>query len=264
MKQKISITIDKKTLRGVDSLVDGLIIKNRSQSIEFIVNKILGEKKNAVIFANGLHHRVKKDHFRILGKVNKETVIEFVIRKLRTYNFRNIYMVGEKELLSNIFKFLGNGSEYGVEIKYIQENGAEGSQERLRLLRGIVKTTFLLVPAENLFNINLDKFLKFHLSNKGVATLAVVSNPEPRKFGNVIMEGTKIIDFEQKPWKIKSHIVSTGIMMAEPEILEYSGMWLEQHVFKKLIEKNLLFGFPTSSYWFDVHTKKDLIKRENF
>ena len=52
MKQKVSITINSKMLRDVDSLVDNIFIRNRSQSIEYLIEKALKETKTAVILAD--------------------------------------------------------------------------------------------------------------------------------------------------------------------------------------------------------------------
>ncbi len=266
MKKKISITIEEKLLHGIDHLVDGLVIRNRSQAIEHLINKIITERKTAVILANGLVTRVtKKDWFRVLGKIKNEPIIETTVRKLRKYNFRNIYIVGEKNLNSEIFKLLGNGSMLGVDIEYVDEKDAEGDHERLKLLNGKIKNTFLIVPGENVFEINLSEFFKFHITHGGLFTMSLTSHRSPAKtLGNVKLDGIRVVEFHEKPEKTKSHIVASGIFIAEPELLEYSGKWLPFDVYPKLIEKNLLSGFMFSGYWFDINTKKDFEEAKKF
>ena len=53
MKKRISITVDEKILKNVDSIVDRLYIRNRSQAVEYLIKKTLGEEKIAVILATG-------------------------------------------------------------------------------------------------------------------------------------------------------------------------------------------------------------------
>mgnify|MGYP001185314162 CR=1 FL=1 len=53
MKNKISITIDIKTLNKVDSIVDNVYIRNRSQAIEHLIDNALGENRTAVILSGG-------------------------------------------------------------------------------------------------------------------------------------------------------------------------------------------------------------------
>jgi Arc/MetJ-type ribon-helix-helix transcriptional regulator len=46
MKQKLSITIDEKTVKLIEDSVKGGLFRNKSHVIEFSVNKILKEEKN--------------------------------------------------------------------------------------------------------------------------------------------------------------------------------------------------------------------------
>lgn len=52
-KSKISITINEKTLKEIDFIVDNVYIRNRSQAIEHLVKNALGENKAAVILLGG-------------------------------------------------------------------------------------------------------------------------------------------------------------------------------------------------------------------
>jgi len=133
-------------------------------------------------------------------------------------------------------------------------------------LKGKIKNTFLVVPGENLFDINLDEFFKFHALNGGMVTLALTSyyyNPT-KSLGNVKIDGIRIAEFYEKPSKVKSNVVSSGIFIAEPDLLEYPGKWLSYDVFPKLAKNNLLLGFMFSGYWFDINSKKDFNKAKNF
>lgn len=45
MKQKISVTIDEKTLKIVDQIIKSGIFRNKSHAVEFSLNKIIKENK---------------------------------------------------------------------------------------------------------------------------------------------------------------------------------------------------------------------------
>ena len=45
MKERITITLDEKILKNIDSIVDRIYIRNRSQAVEFLIKKTLGENK---------------------------------------------------------------------------------------------------------------------------------------------------------------------------------------------------------------------------
>ena len=46
MKQKLSITIEKETIRLLDEVIEEGVFRNKSHAIEFSLNKILKEKEN--------------------------------------------------------------------------------------------------------------------------------------------------------------------------------------------------------------------------
>ena len=59
MKSKISITLNEKTLKNIDSIVDNINIRNRSQAIESILSLNFGENKTAVILCGGPEEDLK-------------------------------------------------------------------------------------------------------------------------------------------------------------------------------------------------------------
>jgi len=261
MKTKISITIENKLLKNIDGFIDGLFIRNRSQAIEFLINKILSKEKTCVIFGGGLSYLVKKDYFRIMGKLNNETVIEWILGYLKKHAFTKIIIIGNKEINGELFKIVGNGEKQGVTIEYVNDKGLIGTQERLRLLKNKIKTTFLVFPADNVTNLDLTKLWEEHLRNPGKVTLALTSEPnkDPTKFGNVLLEHNVVTVFKQKPVQPVSRVVWTGIMVSEPEITEYEGKMLEDEVFNELIKRKQLYGFLFTGYWHDIHTRQELM-----
>ena len=46
MKQKLSITIEKETIKLLDDVIKDGVFRNKSHAIEFSLNKILKEKEN--------------------------------------------------------------------------------------------------------------------------------------------------------------------------------------------------------------------------
>lgn len=264
MKTKISITLNSNILKEVDSIIDNLIIRNRSQSVEYLIKRSLSENKTAVILAGGDVNKLKieKDIYRPIAKLINITAIELSIKKLRRNNFKTIFIVGRKPILTEIFKIVGNGSEYGVKIEFIEEKSSSGTADSLRLLRGHIKTVFLVVWCDIIFNnINIKEFWSEHIKRKATATLLIVSSPKADKTnGTIIMEGNEVKKFIEKPSKLESFIFFSGMFIAEPEIFEYVGHSLELDVFPKLAERSLLYGYLSGEEYLHFHSKKDIQK----
>src|SRR3989344_8149380 len=105
-KKKISITINDKILSDIDSIIDNIYIRNRSQAIEHLVKNSLGENKNAVILLGGdeNHLKISQNEYRPIAKIKNSSLIEVALRKLRENNFKTIFVVARHNLLTRLFE----------------------------------------------------------------------------------------------------------------------------------------------------------------
>jgi NDP-sugar pyrophosphorylase family protein len=263
MKKKISITINEKTLEDIDGIIDNIYIRNRSQAIEYLVNNSLGENKVAVILSGGPEENLKigEGEYRITARLKKKTVIEKAIKKLRENNFKTIYIIARHDILTNVFNIVKEGNDYGVNINYIEEKESKGSAQSLKLVKGSVKSNFIVVFGDIIFDkINIEELWNTHIKMNGIATLMLTTSPEPSRKGIVKIEGNKILNFEQKPIKSDIYVGFSSIFVTSPEIFEYNGNSLEENIFPKLAENGLLYGHLSSEKEKHIHTKEDIKK----
>lgn len=260
MKEKISITLDKNLLKSIDSVIDNLYIRNRSQAIEYLIKKVVDESKTAVILAGGPEEKLKisKDEYRIFAKVKNEMVVERAIKTLRKNNFKEIFLIARHKILTKAFSFFGDGSTYGVKINYVEEQKSRGTFETLKLLKGKLNNNFLVVYDDILFaKINIKDLWENHIRSHAVSTLLLTTSSEPSKKGNVVVQGNKVLSFIQKPRLSDNYIVFSPIFVAEPELLDYGGVSLEKDVFPELARNNLLAGHLSPVKELHIHNLKD-------
>ena len=260
-KKKISITINDKILSDIDSIIDNIYIRNRSQAIEHLVKNSLGENKNAVILLGGdeNHLKISQNEYRPIAKIRNNSVIGLAIKKLRENNFKTIFIVARHNLLTRLFELLKDGSDYGVKISYIEEKASHGTADSLRLLKGRIGTNFLVVYGDILFSkINIEELWNDHIKQNSVATIMLTTNSKPSEKGTVRVEGNKVLSFTQKSKKSDIYLVFSPIFVAEPQIFDYSGSSLEFNVFPELAEKGLLNGHLSSEKEVHIHSRKDI------
>ena len=260
-KSKISITINEKTLQDIDSIIDNIYIRNRSQAIEHLAKNALGENKSAVILLGGNEKSLKisKEGYRPTAKIKKFSVIEMALKKLRGNNFKTVFIIARHILLTKLFEMLKDGIDYGIKINYIEEKSSEGTADTLRLLKGKVITNFLVVYGDIIFNkINIEELWNDHIKQNAIATIMLTTSSKPSEKGTVRVEGNKVLTFAQKPKKSDIYLVFSPIFITEPQIFEYSGSSLESDVFPELAEKGLLNGHLSSEKEVHVHSKKDI------
>jgi len=246
MKSKISITLNEKLLKNIDSQIDGFNIRNRSQAIENILSKSVGQIKIAAILAS------KMKDLRFFKEVYGEKLIIHLFKNLQNNNFKKAFIIGEKDVLSKIFELMGSGSEYFLSIEYIEDSEPKGSMKSLGLLKNKINSSFLVIPADNYFEFDLDSFWQFHSKSSNLSTLAITTSSNPSKLGVVELSGNKVIGFEQKPQKSKNYLVWSGIMICEPEILYYDYFSIEKELIPKIIILSKVSGFIFTGKWKNV------------
>ena len=260
MKKKISITMESTILKDIDSIVDNIYIRNRSQAIEHLVNIALGENRTAVILCGGMENKIRiNGEFRPTVKINGKSVIERAISKLRENGFKNIFVIARQNVLTRIFNIIKDGSMYGVKINYIDEKNSKGTADSLRLIKGKVDSDFLVVYGDILFNkINLEGLWNDHLKQNALSTIMMTTSSTPSEKGTVKVEGNKVLKFTQKPKESDIYLVFSPVFASGVEILEYNGSSLEKDIFPEIASRNLLNGHLSSEKEIHVHDVEDV------
>lgn len=222
----------------------------------------------AVILAGGEGTRLRPyttSFPKPLMPIGEEPILELVVRQLRSYGFDEIIMaVGH--LAELIITFFGDGSKYGIKIRYTREDKPLGTAGALALMKGELSDTFMMMNGDILTTLDYSDFIKYHKKNKSIATIALKKRDVKIDFGIAEMndEGT-IKNYIEKP--TIDYMVSMGIYIFEPEILGY----IEQNkkldfpdLIKKLIlDENKVNGYVYDGYWLDIGRPDDYERANN-
>jgi NDP-sugar pyrophosphorylase family protein len=267
MKKRISMTISEEVLKRLDSVVDGINIRSRSEALETIAARYLETNKTAVFLGGGEAERLKVNGiFKPLLKVRGKPLILHNVVHLKNSGYRKIYFIGSGTLIGECFKVLGNGSSHGVEVSYIEEKKALGNAKTLQLAESFLKSTFLVLPIDNYFDFDLAELSRTHYLHNGIVTLAVQSTRESLSdLGVVEMAGDQIIGYEEKPKNPKTFLTSAFVSICDPKIFDYipkgSVKWiLQTEIFPRLVKERKLYGCMVSGTAVNIHSERDLGK----
>lgn len=111
----------------------------------------------------------------------------------------------------------GDGSKFGVEIRYLNEETPLGTAGALSLMDPVPDLPFVVTNGDVLTDIRYGELLNFHLHHKAAATMAVRQHEWQNPFGVVQTKGIEIVGFEEKPIH-RSH-VNAGIYVLDPEAI---------------------------------------------
>ena len=267
-RERISLTIKKNILSSVDKMIDGNIIKNRSHAVEVLLSRALGlnKIKKAFILAGGKGTRLRPITYEIpkpMVPIKGRPLIEHTIELLKKYDIRDIIIsigfLGEK-----IQQYFGDGSKFGVKIRYVKELEPAGTAGPLRLAKPLLEDSpFIMINGDNLFNVNFNKATEAFFSNNTIATLVLTSVSDVSKFGVAQLQGNRILKFVEKPKPedAPSHLINAGVYLFSPKIFDYvpdrHNSSMEYDVFPKLVEDGEMSGYVMSGQWLPAGTPEE-------
>ncbi|MBI2674862.1 MAG: nucleotidyltransferase family protein [Candidatus Aenigmarchaeota archaeon] len=219
----------------------------------------------AVILAGGKGTRLRPYTYVVpkpLLPFKERPLLEHIIRHLRSAGISDIILsIGY--LGYQIKNYFGDGSDFGVRIRYSEERVPLGTAGCLNLIRDRIDDTFLLFGGDNLTSaLNLKDFIKYHKKRKAILTAAIFELVEKLRYGIYKLDSAgRIIAFDEKP-EMK-YLAGTMIFCMQPEIFRYipeqKGMVnLTDHVIPRLLrEKENVCGYVFSGEWIDIGSPED-------
>lgn len=196
--------------------------------------------------------------------VGGKPILQTIIEKFASYGFTNIIMCVNYKF-QIIQEYFGDGSKFGVKIKYIIENKRMGTAGALSLLEQKLKEPFFVMNGDLLTNVNFDNMLEFHLQNNSLATMAVRGYDFQVPYGVVNIKGDRILSIEEKP--VHKFFVSAGMYVLNPECLNEiprSEFYDMPTLFEKLIKNHKkAMSFPLREYWLDIGRIEEYKKANN-
>ncbi|HWR26758.1 MAG TPA: glucose-1-phosphate cytidylyltransferase [candidate division Zixibacteria bacterium] len=126
-----------------------------------------------------------------------------------------------------------------------------------RLQNHLGNETFMLTWGDGVSDVNLKDLLAFHRSHGKLATLTAVR--PPARYGHLMFEGDKIIEFTEKPQTGEGWI-NGAFFVLEPEIFEYIKgddiVW-EKEPLEKLAKDGQLMAYRHTSFWQCMDTLRE-------
>ena len=260
MKERITITLDSELIKQIDKRVDGSIIKNRSQQIELFLTKGLGtyRPEKAVILVGGKTSSSKSQSKipRCMMEVQGRTIIEHLFDLLKKYGIREVIMCAG-HMKERVMDHYGDGSKFGVDITYIEENEQLGTGGALKLAKEHLKDSFIVTNGDELKSLNIPRMFRLHKRKDALATIALATANDPTQYGVVRISGSRVLDYVEKPKldESTSNLINAGFYILEPGIVDMipdGFSMLEKDIFPKIAKQGRLRGFPIAGQWFDI------------
>ncbi len=220
----------------------------------------------AVIMAGGKGIRLRpltSNCPKPMVKVAGKPIIERLISRLKKYKVTNIY-ISINYLGKKIEDHFGDGSKFGVKLKYIKERKFLHTGGSLALIKDKIDQPLIVLNGDLVTNIDFKHFLAFHKKGKYAATIGVKSFTQEVPFGVIYKKRNLLAKLVEKPKT--EHFINAGIYVLEPRTLRLiprNTVFPITDLFIKLLKKNARIGiYNMKEDWIDVGRIDELKKAE--
>ncbi len=269
MKERVTLTLDSEILSQIDRSVDGFHIKNRSHAIELMLIKAMQSDipKQAIILAAGKEKRLKNLAQFPIGMlpIHNKPIIEHLIELFKKYHIKEI-LIGVCYDKEKIIEYFGNGSRFGVKIRYIEEDTPSGTTTIVKRARPFLTGSFFVTNSDEIKDVNLTDMYLTHRENNALATIALTVVADPKPYGVVSIDGIRIKEFREKPKTEvpRNRLINAGLFLLELDVLDMvpDNVTMFYDFFPVLAKQNNLIGYPFSGQWFDIRSKESYEKAQ--
>jgi mannose-1-phosphate guanylyltransferase len=163
-------------------------------------------------------------------------------------------------LATAVRNVLGDGSQYGLRLRFIEEPEPRGTAGALKYAEDLLDERFLMLNGDVLTDIDLTAQIAQHEATGATATLALVAVDDPTAYGLVrVGDDHAVTEFVEKPSadQIDTKLISAGAYVLERAVLDRippdRNVSIEREVWPQLIGDGL-YGFAADAYWLDIGT----------
>ena len=214
-------------------------------------------------------HAVSKQLLPIGGK----PMVYYPLSTLMMAGIREFALISTPHDLPNFQKLLGDGSQWGISIEYIEQAKPEGIAQSFILAEDFIQDDDVaLILGDNIFHCH---DMRSIFQDLGECTVFGYEVSDPRRYGVVEFDcDLNVKDIVEKPEQPKSNYAVTGLYFYDSEVveiaknlqpsargeLEITDVNVEYLMRNKLKVKLLERGFA----WLDTGTHDDLFNASQY
>lgn len=171
-----------------------------------------------------------------------------------------VFVVGYGE--REIRNYFGDGSGFGINIRYTPQRLQHGTADAVRSARDLVSGPFLLLNGDMILkNTDIADLCRCKIPCMGIST-----TDHPGDYGTVMVENDLVTSLEEKSNNPKSNLINAGAYLLSPDIFDAvdrvrvssrGELELTDALFEVIAKKEL--WAHRLSYWLDVGNPWDML-----
>jgi len=217
----------------------------------------------AVILAAGEGKRLRpftETLPKVMLPVANKPLLEYVVDAVKKSGISEIIIVVgyKKEVIMEYFK-----NYKGVKITYVEQDKQLGTSHALLQSKKQIKESFIVLSGDNIID---QKSISNLITDNSKYSILIKENPQPSKYGVVIIEKNKLKEIVEKPKEEIGKFISTGIYKLPKTIFEQieglasDGIYDLSSVIQSIVDQGEIIDTIIANEWMDIVYPWDLIK----
>jgi mannose-1-phosphate guanylyltransferase len=180
----------------------------------------------AIVLAAGLGTRLRSlglNAPKVMVDIGGKPLLQHHLELLRTQNVTEIG-VNLHHMPEVITDFFGDGSNFGVSLRYSHEKSLLGTAGAVKNFQDwLGRDPFFVIYGDNFIRVRLAELERFHNDTSATISIGLMESPEPWTGGVVeIDSNNRVTQFVEKPdpKTVSTNLINAGIYVLEPRILD--------------------------------------------
>lgn len=192
--------------------------------------------------------------------IGDRPLLELTLQQLRDAGIKRVNLAThyKGDIIANHF---GDGHNFGVTIRYVEEDQPLGTAGALGLVEKS-QDPLLVINGDVVTRVDFHAMLDFHRHHTADMTVAVRQHEVQLPHGVVETDGLAITGIMEKP--VLRHFMNAGIYLLNPEMCRFvpSGRRYDMtDLISRLIAEGCrVVSFPIREYWLDIGQVEDYQK----
>lgn len=222
---------------------------------------------DAIILVGGFGTRLRSvvsDVPKPMAPVEKKPFLSYLLKYLSNYGIKNVVLcTGYKhEVIENYFSSVYKN----INLKYSVEEEPLGTGGAVKKALTLIESDDVLVlNGDTLFNVDLSELISYHNNQKSDITIALKHFTNYDRYGSVILDGKKVVGFEEKMYK-DSGFINGGVYLINKHLFDKYSLPKTFSFEKEILETKLnelnISGFKSSTYFIDIGIPEDYEKAQ--
>ncbi|MBD0702811.1 MULTISPECIES: nucleotidyltransferase family protein [Pseudomonas] len=200
-----------------------------------------------------------------LLKVGDKPILELILESFINAGFHRFF-VSTHYMPEMIREYFGDGSRWGVSIRYVHEEQPLGTGGALGLLpHDEIDLPIFMMNGDLLTTLNFQNLLEFHQERPGVATMCVREYEQCIPYGVIQSEGHRVLSMVEKP--VHRFFINAGIYLLSPDLVKSvrpgTNIDMPTLLGQQIADGKDVNMFPVHEYWLDIGRMEDFQRAQS-